>query len=71
MFNFGHLESFQRFEMLTESDDNLDKCFDQCVDVNKAAKKWLKIWNKLIRKYFKNIRIQNDKTNPKLTIYFG
>lgn len=55
IFNFRNTEQFQRFEMLTESDDDLKNCFKDCTDVNKAADKWLKILNNLIKKSFKKV----------------
>ena len=58
IFNFKNSEQFDRFEMLTESNDDLRNCFDDCTDVNKAATKWLKILNNLIQKSFKKIRIK-------------
>ena len=52
MFNFKDIENFHKFEMLTESDDELNNCFDNCTDLNKAANKWLKRLNFLIQKSF-------------------
>ena len=52
IFNFKNSEQFYKFEMQTESNDDLRNCFEDCTDVNKAANKWLKILNNLIRKSF-------------------
>ena len=71
IFNFKNYEHFDRFEMLTESNDDLKNCFDDCTDVNKAAIKWLKIPNNLIRKSFKKIRIKQEKVNPELENLFS
>ena len=70
IFNFKDEESFRTFEMLTESDDDLKKCFDDCKDINEASTKWLKILNNLIKKSFKKIRIKKQKVNPELDNLF-
>ena len=71
IFNFRNAEQFQRFEMHTESDDDLKNCFNDCTDVNKAADKWLKILNNLIKKSFKKVRIKQQKMNPNLENLFA
>ena len=70
MFNFQDVENFQKFEMLTDSDDELGKCFDDCDDLNKAANKWMKRFNFLIQKSFRKIRIRKQKVNPELESLF-
>ena len=70
MFNFQDVENFQKFEMLTESDDELGTCFDDCDDLNKAANKWMKRFNFLIQKSFRKIRIRKQKVNPELETLF-
>ena len=70
IFNFKHEECFQRFEMLTESNNDLVNCFDECSDLNMAANKWIKILNNLIQKSFKKIRIRKQKMDPVLSKLF-
>ena len=70
IYNFQNVESFQRFEMLTESDDDLKNCFVDCQDLNKSANKWLKRLNILIQKSFRKIRIKKQKVNPALQALF-
>ena len=55
-----------KFEMLTESDEELNNCFDDCTDLNKATNKWLKRLNFLIQKSFKKMRIRKQKMNPNM-----
>ena len=71
IFNFKDEENFHKFEMLTESNDDLEKCFDECTDVNKAASKWMKVLNSLIKKCFRKIRIKKQKPNPILEKLFS
>ena len=66
IFDFKNEEQFNRFEMLTERGKDLKNCFEDCSDVNKSANKWLKIVNNLIKKFFKKIRIKQQKMNPEL-----
>ena len=70
IFNFKHEECFQRFEMLTESNNDLVNCFDECSDLNMAANKWIKILNNLIQKSFKKIRIRKQKMDPIISKLF-
>ena len=70
MFNFQDVENFQKFEMLTESDEELRNCLDDCDDLNKGANQWMKRLNFLIQKSFRKIRIKKQKINPELKILF-
>ena len=70
MFNFQDVENFQKFEMLTESDEKLRNCLDDCDDLNKGANQWMKRLNFLIQKSFRKIRIKKQKINPELEIFF-
>ena len=63
-------DSLQKFEMLTESNADLEQCFDNCSDLNQAANKWLKILNNLIHKSFRKIRIKKQKLSANLEALF-
>ena len=71
IFNFKNSDQFNQFEMLTESNDELRHCFDNCIDLNMSANKWLKILNTVIRKSFKKIRIKQQRMNPELENLFS
>ena len=71
IFNFNNEENFKRFEMLTESNDDLIQCFDKCDDLNLAANRWLKMVNNMIKKSFKKVRIKKQKINPELETLFA
>ena len=71
IFNFNNEDNFKRFEMLTESNDDLIQCFDKCDDLNLAANRWLKMVNNMIKKSFKKVRIKKQKINPELETLFA
>ena len=70
IFDYKNEESFQKFEMLTESNADLKQSFDNCSDLNQAANKWLKILNNLIHKSFRKIRIKKQKLSANLEALF-
>ena len=67
IYNYRNKEDFEIFRNETEDNIELRKCFqDENEDIEIAAQKWLSIVNKIIKKCFKKVRINKQKTNPEL-----
>ena len=71
VWNYKNDVDFEKFKTLTESDKDLNKCFDdENEDLEESSKRWLKLVNNIIKRAFRKIRIKKNKIAPELEILF-
>ena len=71
IYNYKNKEDFRIFINETEDNAELRDCFkDENEDLEKSSSRWLSIVNKNIKKCFKRIRINKNKSNSDLEELF-
>ena len=66
VYNFNDKTCFQNFKFETDTNIDLQTCFnDTSENVNTACERWFKIFNTIIKRCFKKIRIKCQPKNKK------
>ena len=64
IYNYKNADNFKKFAETTENNKELDMCFeDDNEDLEESSIRWLSVVNKIIKKSFRRIRMNNKKNS--------